>query len=166
MRAATGRLRDGDPIDVAGLRGVAISVPGHTAGGVAYFFPDGAGGDVFTGDTLFGGTMGNLFEGTPLDMLASLRKLRALPAATRVWFGHEYTIGALGDALRIEPDHPGLLARLAACEAMPSGTPTCPTVLADEAATNPFLRWDDPALQARLRTEGDEATFVKLCEIT
>lgn len=65
-----------------------IETPGHTPGGVCYYFP----GDrlLLSGDTLFAGSVGRTdFPGGDMATLrASLRKLTALPDDTRVIPGH------------------------------------------------------------------------------
>lgn len=138
------------------LPGMALSlevvdVPGHTAGHVAYVGSRRDWGDpvLFCGDTLFAGGCGRLFEGTAEVMHASLAKLAALAPDTRVYCAHEYTIANLRFAAAVEPGNPGIAARvereLAKREA---GLPTVPSTLADEAATNPFLRARVPAVAA------------------
>lgn len=166
IRGVTRWLEDGEAVEAAGTTGIALHVPGHTRGHVAYHFPAGEGGDLFVGDVVFGGTMGNLFEGTPDQMRASLARLRALPPATRVWPGHEYTESGLRDALRLEPESAPLRRALVLAQAaLERDGRTIPLVLGDEARLNPFLRWDDPALRALLHTAGDDETFRKLCEV-
>mgnify|MGYP000479319354 CR=1 FL=1 len=98
------RLCGGDACEVLGLRFMVIDVPGHTAGHIAYFC-DGVDGAplLFCGDTLFSGGCGRLFEGTPAQMHASLSKLAALPADTRVCCTHEYTMSNLRFAAAVEP---------------------------------------------------------------
>jgi hydroxyacylglutathione hydrolase len=145
----THALGDGDPIAFAGATGRALHIPGHTLGHVAYLIEN----QLFPGDTLFGSGCGRLFEGTPRQMHDALARLRALPPDTRVWCGHEYTLMNLRFAAELEPDNAALRARLAAAEARP-GAETVPMTVADERATNPFLRCDEPALQ-RLTGETD-----------
>ena len=58
---------------------------------------------MFTGDTLFAGGCGRLFEGDAAQMMRSLGKLAALPDDTRVYCGHEYTEKNLRFALTLEP---------------------------------------------------------------
>ena len=95
----------------------------------------------FVGDTLFAGGCGRLFEGTPAQMGASLAKLAALPAATRVYCAHEYTLANLRFALAVEPDSAALARRQARERAQRErGQPTVPSTIGDELATNPFLR--------------------------
>lgn len=73
-----------------------IHTPGHSKGGICLF--DEAGGLLFTGDTLFAGSIGRTdFEGGSYDeLMASIkRKLLPLGDGVRVFPGHgpESTIG-------------------------------------------------------------------------
>ena len=121
-----------------------LEIPGHTLGAIAYVL-DGA---VFSGDTLFLSGCGRVFEGTMPQMRASLAKLRALPETTRVYPGHEYTVKNLEFAARVEPESAAVKARLEHARARRArGEPTVPGTMADELATNPFLRWDAAAVQ-------------------
>jgi len=162
-------LREGEDVEVCGSKSVVLEVPGHTRAHIAYFFAaaDGQRGDLFSGDTVFGGTIGNLFEGTPDVMFSSVQKIRALPADTRIWCSHEYTLQYVREAAGIEPANARLAQRLRALEAAaPAGQPTVPLTLAEECETNPFFRWDHPELTAHLRTAPGVETFRRLCEIT
>jgi hydroxyacylglutathione hydrolase len=124
-------------------------------------------GDLFSGDTVFGGTIGNMFEGTPEVMFQSIQKIRALPPRTRIWCSHEYTLQYVRESARIDPGNTRLAQRLKRLEAAaPSRTPTVPLLLEEECRTNPFFRWDDPALTAYLGTQPGIETFRHLCEIT
>lgn len=141
------RLSDGDRVDVLGQTLEVIEVPGHTLDHIAYH------GDelLFCGDTLFAGGCGRVFEGTFPMMRASLAKLRALPDATRVYCAHEYTLSNLRFALAAEPGNTALRERIEHCEALrAAGTPTVPSTLGQELATNPFMRWDVPAISTQL----------------
>ena len=146
----THRLRDGDAVEVGAVRGRVIMIPAHTSGHVAYYFPDEAA--VFTGDTLFAGGCGRLFEGDAAQMMASLGRLAALPDRTRVYCGHEYTEKNLRFAATLEPGNHTLQEKLAAVERLRrAGQPTVPSTISDEKATNPFLRTDSPELAASVR---------------
>ncbi|MCW5889364.1 MAG: hydroxyacylglutathione hydrolase [bacterium] len=146
----TNQLGDGDPVEVGSLRARAILIPAHTSGHVAYYFAEA--GAVFTGDTLFAGGCGRLFEGDAAQMMASLGKLAALPDATRVYCGHEYTLKNLQFAHELEPGNEALTRKLAAVETLRrDGKPTVPSTIAEEKATNPFLRVDSPELSASAR---------------
>ena len=102
-------------------------------------------GCVFTGDVLFGGGCGRLFEGTALDMLGSMDKLASLPDATLVYFGHEYTQSNLMFAEYIEPNNKEIAKRTASLNKV-----TVPSTILLEKMTNPFLRIDEPAIIERV----------------
>jgi hydroxyacylglutathione hydrolase len=146
----TREVPDGATIHVGTLAARVIFIPAHTSGHVAYHFE--ADKAVFTGDTLFAGGCGRLFEGDAGMMIRSLSKLLVLPDDTAVYFGHEYTEKNLRFALTLEPHNPALQAQHAwAVERRRQGLPTVPTSIGTERATNPFLRWDSPELRATLR---------------
>ncbi len=168
LPALNATVKEGDRVPLLGREAQVLEVDGHTRGHVAYFVPDDAGGgELFSGDTVFGGTIGNLFEGTPDDMFASLQKIRALPPATRIWCSHEYTLQYVREAARFDPDNPRLAARLAALErrSAAGNTVTVPLTLGEERATNPFFRWDDPDMTARASAAAGLPTFRRLCEL-
>jgi len=149
-------LDDGHAIEVLGLRFEVLDVPGHTAGHIAYFAADAPGGPLlFCGDTLFSAGCGRLFEGTPAQMHASLAKIAALPAATRVCCAHEYTLSNLRFARAVEPHNPDIVRYVTACEARRArDEPTLPSELGTERRINPFLRWAEPEVVASARAHG------------
>ena len=150
-------LGEGDRYTVGGSEARVFAVPGHTSGHIAFWFE--ADQALFSGDTLFSLGCGRLFEGTPEEMWRSLGKLRALPDATSVYCGHEYTQSNARFALTIEPDNAALQARAAEIAALRAeGKPTIPTNLGVEKATNPFLRADVATVQAALGLTGRPAT--------
>jgi len=138
-------VAEGDTVKIPELD-VALSVldiPGHTRAHVAYY---GA-GSLFCGDTLFACGCGRLFEGTPEQMMTSLAKLAALPDATKVYCGHEYTLANIAFAQQVEPANAALATRLERDRKLrEAGMPTLPSTLGEERATNPFLRWKEPAV--------------------
>jgi hydroxyacylglutathione hydrolase len=140
------------PIVIAGRPVLAAHIPGHTLGAIAWYLP-GEGdeaGDVFTGDTLFAGGCGRLFEGTPAQMHRSLETICGLPGATRLWFGHEYTAANLRFAASVEPDNRDVATRAAALPEC-----TTPTTVELELATNPFVRARDADELATRRAAKD-----------
>ena len=152
-------VAEGDVLDFGGHRVEVIETPGHTAGHIAFWFPDDQ--VVFAGDTLFALGCGRLFEGDASDMWASLCKLRALPAETKVYCGHEYTLSNARFARSVDPDNKALLDRAQVIEGQRArGLTTLPTTIGDERATNPFLRADDRHLQAALGMAGNPADQV------
>jgi len=88
-------LSDGQKWTDGELRYEVIATPGHSPGGVCFYFPDAHA--LFAGDTLFQGSVGrtDLPGGDPRVMSTSLKKLKSLPDDTRVFSGHgpETTIG-------------------------------------------------------------------------
>ena len=154
--ARTHALREGDRVALAqpAVAFDVIDVPGHTAGHIAYSTP----GMLFCGDTLFGCGCGRLFEGTPAQMLDSLGKLARLPAQTRVYCAHEYTMSNIRFAEAVEPDNGDLAMRKAFSAAKRHrGEPTLPSPLGLETATNPFLRAASPGVRAAAEAHAGHA---------
>ncbi|MGH6865104.1 MAG: hydroxyacylglutathione hydrolase [Methyloceanibacter sp.] len=148
-------VKEGDNVELGSTRAQVIETPGHTRGHVTYFLPDE--GIAFVGDTLFSVGCGKLLEGDAETMWRSLSKLMKFPPDTRIYCGHEYTNANCRFALAIEPDNEALKARAAEAEELRArGEPTLPTTIAQELATNPFLRPDSPAIQKRLGMEGQQ----------
>lgn len=144
---ATHRLREGDRVTLGelGLELEVLEIPGHTRSHIAFH----AAGMLFCGDTLFACGCGRLFEGTPRQMYASLAKLAALPDATRVYCGHEYTLSNLRFAQTVEPENPELVRWEQEASALRArNEPTLPSTIGREKAANPFLRCDQPGLIA------------------
>jgi len=138
-------VSEGDSVRIPelGVDFSVIDIPGHTRAHIAYY---GA-GSLFCGDTLFACGCGRLFEGTAEQMYASLQKLRALPDDTKVYCGHEYTLANIGFAKTVEPDNAALQQREERDRRLrAAGKPTLPSTLAEEKATNPFLRCLEPAV--------------------
>ena len=178
----------GDVVPLGARAARCIDVRGHTAGHVAYYFEFegdsviGTGANeprvgigaaegavdrplLFAGDALFAMGCGRLFEGTAAEMLASLRRLAALPPCTRVYCAHEYTASNARFALTIDPSNNVLTARAAAVQEARSRSPpvaTVPTTIGLERATNPFLRCDDRALRAALGGQWEHASSVEV----
>ncbi len=155
-------LEDGERIEVLGRLFSVMNVPGHTLGAIAYFGEGNAGGagNVFTGDTLFLGGCGRVFEGTMPMMRASLMRLAALPSETRVWVGHEYTAKNLEFALHVEPSNAEAASRLERVRALRAAmTPTVPGTIGEERATNPFLRSEQEALRVFTKAAPPDDVF-------
>ena len=135
-----------------GITFTVIAVPGHTLDHIAYFIatPNPLGQPIlFCGDTLFAGGCGRVFEGSYAQMRHSLEKLKALPQDTRIHCAHEYTQANLNFAKVVEPDNLALAQRVkTVSQQRASNIPTVPSLLADELATNPFLRYDKTAVIA------------------
>lgn len=156
ITGCTQPLSGGERIDVLGTPLEVMAVPGHTLGHLAYYAP----GVLFCGDTLFGAGCGRLFEGTPEQMSASLDKIANLPDETLIYCAHEYTEANLRFALAVEPKNESLHKRVAKVAALrAAGQSSVPSLLAEEKATNPFLRCAEAAvIAAGLHHAGFETT--------
>ena len=147
-------LGDGDQIRIGEHVGRAIAIPGHTLGHIALVFEQDR--LAFVGDTLFAMGCGRLFEGTPQQMHESLQRLMALPDDTALYCGHEYTLANARFAAHAEPDNGAIAQRLEQVRQLrEEGRITLPTSVAEERATNPFVRVSDWQEFARLRAEKD-----------
>ena len=146
IKGVTRSVDDGATFTLGSLTARVLANPGHTLGAITFVVGDAA----FTGDTLFCGGCGRGFEGDAAMMHASLQKLAALPPSTRIWCGHEYTASNLRFAAAVEPDNADVTRRAAALT-----VPSVGATLAEELATNPFLRVPDAAEFARRRTWKD-----------
>ena len=154
---------EGDEVAFGSLAAWVIETPGHTSGHVSYWFPEAEA--LFCGDTMFALGCGRLFEGDAPTMWRSLGKLAALPDATRVYCGHEYTQSNARFALAVDPDNEALRRRAAEVDAARAqGRPTIPTTIGREKATSPFLRAGDPAIRRGLGLEAasDAEVFAEI----
>ena len=139
-------LQDNQRISVLGWDFAVYAVPGHTLGHIAFYHP----GVLFCGDTLFAAGCGRLFEGTPAQMHASLQRLAALPADTRVYCTHEYTQSNLRFAQAVEPDNADIAERVENVNRLRArGEITLPSNLALEKRTNPFLRTAETSVKQK-----------------
>ncbi|MEA5618843.1 hydroxyacylglutathione hydrolase [Cronbergia sp. UHCC 0137] len=159
-------LQEGDRVQFSDRPGQVFFVPGHTRAHIAYYFPPvtpNDPGELFCGDTLFAGGCGRLFEGTPAQMVNSLTKLRALPDQTRVWCAHEYTLSNLRFAITVDGENADLQNRYQEVQTKRDRQePTIPSLLGIEKRTNPFLRWEQPSLQAVANSNEPVQTFAKI----
>lgn len=149
-------VQAGDKINIPDfpLHLTVLAIPGHTLGHVAYYESP----MLFCGDTLFASGCGRIFEGTPEQMYASLQQLAALPLDTKVYCAHEYTLNNLLFAKTAEPNNQEIIKRLAIVKALrEKDQPTLPSLLADEKATNPFLRCDSPELIAQVTNQAGKS---------
>ncbi len=142
-------LRDEDRFQVCGYHGRLLHTPGHTSTSVVFQVED----HLFVGDTLFGAGCGRLFEGTPEQMVDSLDRITAFSTDSRIYFGHEYTELNLRFAAEVDPTNPAITGRRErVAELRAEGLPSAPSTLAEELATNPFLRIEDESVIEQLRT--------------
>jgi len=155
---------DGQILEAGDVRIQVIATPGHTQAAVCYHLqPSKAGknGILWTGDTLFIGGCGRLFECDARTMWDSLVKLTSLPDETVVYCGHDYTVENYEFALTIEPDNQALRKRLQETrQPQQAGGRAAPPTILQERTTNPFLRAASPELKAALNMHDANAVDV------
>jgi len=148
-------LESGEVFKLGESSAKIIDVRGHTMGHIAFYFEEDK--SLFSGDALFSLGCGRLFEGTAKEAWEGLLRMRQLPADTKVWFGHEYTLDNAEFALKIDGDNESLKSYIANFEKMQqAGKQTAPVLMGDEAKHNPFLRGDDPAMAKQMGMENAE----------
>ena len=147
-------VKGGDTVALGAVTAEVIDVPAHTAGHIAFHIPSE--NVAFVGDTLFAMGCGRLFEGTAAQMYDNMRKLEALPDATKIYCAHEYTQSNGEYALAAEPDNLAIKERMAEVLTLRErGEATVPTTIRQERATNPFMRADSVAELAARRQAKD-----------
>jgi hydroxyacylglutathione hydrolase len=147
-------VSEGSEVDLGASTARVFETPGHTRGHISYFFPDG--NVLLCGDTLFSLGCGRLLEGTAAEMHKSLVRFAALPPETLVCCGHEYTESNARFALHADPGNGDLQAYAERVKQQRAANlPTLPSLLSDELACNPFLRAQDVATLADLRSRKD-----------
>ncbi|WP_062112977.1 hydroxyacylglutathione hydrolase [Aureimonas sp. AU40] len=158
-------VRGGERFALGAIEVEVIDTPGHTAGEISYYLPGEKA--LFAADALFSLGCGRLFEGDAAEMWESLQRLRALPDDTMLYCGHEYTATNARFAVDVDPGNLLLQERVKEVETLRvEHRSTLPVQLGREKRTNPFLRADDPELQAAFGMAGADpvAVFTALRE--
>ena len=143
VQAISKLVSHGQQLKLGGLNIECLSTPCHTRGHICYYVtsdePDRV---VFTGDTLFIAGCGRFFEGSAEQMDQNLNvTLGSLPAETRVYCGHEYTVTNLKFALSVEPQNTDIKTKLDwAQKKVTKREPTVPSTIGEEKKINPFMR--------------------------
>ncbi len=143
LELMTRQVGEGDRVELGFLNAQfeVMEIPGHTLDHLAFYGE----GVVFCGDTLFAAGCGRLFSGTAQMMAPSIQRLVSLPADTRMYCAHEYTVDNLGFAKWVEPDSAEIKRRDAQeMLKQEKGEPTVPSTVALERASNPFARLREP----------------------
>jgi hydroxyacylglutathione hydrolase len=156
-------VSEGDTVSLGETTARVIDVSGHTVGHIAFVID--ADKAAFTGDSLMALGCGRVFEGTHAMMWASLSKFLAMPDDMQIYSGHNYGQANGRFALSIEPDNQALkdqIERIKAADA--AGRPIVPVTMAEEKATNPFLRATQPSVKAAVGLAGadDAAVFAEV----
>ncbi len=154
-------LQEGDVISLLNLSFEVLALPGHTLSHLGYYCRSL--GACFVGDTLFGSGCGRLFEGTPKQMMRSLKKITTLPDETKLYCGHEYTQTNTQFALSLLPHYPPFVRRAEEVERLRrEGKPTVPLALVEEKRSNPFLLVGHSLLEEHMQEQRPGVLFAKL----
>jgi hydroxyacylglutathione hydrolase len=154
-------LAENDSVSFGKLTARVLDIPGHTRGHIAYHFENEH--CLFSGDTLFGGTCGAIFEGTPEIMFQSLSKIEALPPNTQICCSHEYTALYIDEALRLDPRNTCLQQRAQKVRLLHAAKKrTVPLSLEEELQTNPYLRCNNTEFATQYGTPTGIKTFLKI----
>ena len=147
VNSITKRVKQNDVFNLIGLKFEVIETPGHTLDHIAFYcFKDGK-SILFSGDTLFSGGCGRVFEGTYSQMYESLKKLSKLPEDTQIFCGHEYTSSNLQFACAVEPNNQFIKKyNEEIIEKTKNGVPSLPSCLKIEHMINPFIRCNEENL--------------------
>ncbi len=151
-------MGDGQKLRLGDLEITALTTPGHTSGGISFLVEAGEEKAVFTGDTLFVGGCGRLFECDAKTMWDSLQKLAGLDENTKVYCGHEYTVENFDFACEVMPKD-GAFQKAAdqAGKVVRQGGVTVPSTIGQEKQWNIFLRAGEPAVQETMKMQGRQA---------
>lgn len=136
----TRKVADGDRFQLLGREFSVFSTPGHTLGHVVFY----AAPYLFSGDTLFSGGCGRLFEGSAEQMYQALSTLNQLPKETLVCCAHEYTQSNMKFAHNLLPDNQFLADYYQKVQKLRANQQiTLPTTLETERLVNVFLKTED-----------------------
>ena len=154
---------EGDTVKLGDAEARVIDVSGHTIGHIAFIMDTEKA--AFTADSLMALGCGRVFEGTHAMMWESLSKFLDMPDDMMVYSGHNYGVANGRFALSVDGDNQALKDRIAGIEAAnAAGTPIVPVSMAEEKATNPFLRAVEPSVKANVGLSGadDAGTFAEI----
>ena len=163
VEACTRQVVDAEVLKLGESELRCVHTPSHTAGHMSYLVVGGAEqpSAVFTGDSMFIGGCGRLFEGGPDQMLAALQKLGSLPPETLLYDGHEYTVKNLQFSLKVEPENIDAQRKIVwAQEQVKKGGVTCPSTIGEQHLYNPFLRTGQSTVQAHVGLGGTDQVAV------
>lgn len=154
------KLKQGDELSLSTtLSFKVLETPGHTHDHIVYYNDK----YLFCGDTLFSAGCGRKFSGSFEEFTNSVLKLRALPDSTLFYSAHEYTESNLKFAYLVEPNNSALKQRIKNTHIdYPNHHIGAQSNLAEEKATNPFMRFDQPEIKTQLLQRGAQDNSVSL----
>eukprot|EP00834_Sanchytrium_tribonematis_P002552 NODE_81_length_22758_cov_0.877797.p10 type:complete len:250 gc:universal NODE_81_length_22758_cov_0.877797:7703-8452(+) len=139
----------------------SIYTGGHTLTHFSYLITHNNEQHLFTGDFLFIGGCGKLFEGSPSLMWKSIEEIMKLPNNVKVWVGHEYTLNNYKWANALFPTDEGIIERKRFAE---TNACTIPSTLLIEKESNLFLRCNQDLILRKFGTEDPVYALEKLRE--
>ena len=149
-------LREGDRVAVGGYEFETWATPGHADGHVSFIGESAR--LALVGDVVFVMGCGRVMPGKMEAMWTSLSRIMALPDATTLVTGHDYTLSNARFAAAMDPSTAAGAARLAEAEAAKAeGRFWAVTTVGEERATNPFFRAGEQAPAATLGIVGKPA---------
>ena len=111
--------------------------PGHTMDSICLHLDT----VLFTGDTLFNGTVGNCFSGDMRSFYDSLMLLKSLPYSTIIYAGHDYVRSSMAFARKMEPMNGNIDRYLERYDPQHVWS-----TLKDELLINPYLRFNEKSI--------------------
>ncbi len=157
----TDDLREGAQLrlDAFNLTFNIMEIPGHLDDHLAFYAGSTTPPILFCGDVLFGAGCGRSFEGTVAQLHHSLQRLAALPVTTLAYCAHEYTASNLRFAAVCEPGNTAMQQRiLSTAQLRAASLSSVPFTIAQELATNPFMRCTESEIIHVLQQRGLEDT--------
>lgn len=149
-------LGEGDRVSVGSYEFETWATPGHAEGHVSLVSQKAK--LALVGDVVFVMGCGRVMPGRMEAMWTSLSRVMALPDATTLITGHDYTLSNARFAAAMDPSNTAVAARLAEAEAAKAeGRFWAVTTVGEERATNPFFRAGEQALAATLGIVGKPA---------
>ncbi|KAH3720102.1 hydroxyacylglutathione hydrolase, mitochondrial-like [Dreissena polymorpha] len=166
--ALTEKVGHNRQLTLGNLNIQCLFTPCHTTGHICYYVTgEGEEPAVFTGDTLFSAGCGRFFEGTPPEMYKALIEILGnLPAKTRVFCGHEYTIQNLKYAEHVEPENAYIRNKMEwAKKLRESNVPTIPSTIEEEKKINPFMRVQEGSVHKHVGGATDPIEVMRLLRL-
>lgn len=165
--ALTEKVGHGKKFSIGNLTIECLFTPCHTQGHICYYVTSTDPSHqpaVFTGDTLFLGGCGRMFEGTAQEMHKALVEiLGSLPDNTHVYCGHEYALNNLSFGVVVEPENQVLQNKLLwAKDQRENNLPSVPSTIGEEKQINPFMRVTEAPVQKHAGTSEPVATMAAI----
>jgi hydroxyacylglutathione hydrolase len=159
-------LNGGEVINVGGLEFDAVWTPGHTVGHIVYVLRSTTPPCLFTGDHLFIGGCGKVFEDTYDAMLKSLNLIKNMDHASLIFPGHEYSWSNIQFAMKIDPQNVDVQEKYEMIRRLRlKRYATIPSTLLEELSYNPFLRTESLSIRRSVGVTSSDLAQHKVLEL-